>query len=51
LKSAEEELLEEPLFPNMLEHPKAEEAATLLLVKYCLLDGNVVVESKRSLET
>lgn len=51
LKSPEEELLEEPLFPNMPEHPKAEEAATLLLLKYCLLEGNVVAESKRSLET
>ena len=40
--------MEGPLFPNMPEHPMAEEAATLLLVKYCLFGGNVVAESKLS---
>jgi hypothetical protein len=52
LESAEEELLEGPLFPNDIPNrPKAGVAAALLLVKYCLLGGNVVVVSKRSLET
>jgi len=49
LESAEEELLEGPIFPNNPDMPKAE-APTLLLVKYCLRGGNAVAVSRRSLE-
>jgi len=50
LESAEEELLEGPILPDIPGLPKAE-AATLLLVKYCLRGGNVVAVSRLSLET